>query len=529
MAPIRSTLLIAALMVLGCGDDGAAPAPDASAEVDASGGLDAAARPDTGAAMDAAGSDTGPPRDDGGPPPDAGPPPAVVDPSTLEGKLVMGYQGWFGAPGDGSRSDRWRHWSRGATPAAGNLTFDAWPDLTELAADELHATDLRFADGSVAGLYSAYDRRTVDHHFRWMRETGVDGVMLQEFVVELGEGTASREFRDGVTDNVRASAEAHGRVFAIMYDISGSDPAWLTDRIQSHWRAVVDSGLVGSSRYLQHGGRPLVAVWGFGFDDRAGSPAQAQALIDWWRSDAAPAYRATVLGGVPTHWRTLTGDSSTDPAWAAVYRSYDIISPWTVGRYADDDGVRRFRRDLVEPDLAEAGRAGADYLPVVWPGFSWANLMPAESLNQIPRRGGQFWWTQLHEFNQAGATMIYGAMFDEVDEGTAMFKVAPTAADAPSTGRFLTLDADGYALPSDFYLRLAAEGARVLRGERAPSPDRPIRGGTPTCSPPDSMAVEDRCVPSCGAAGGDSCDPAVCAGLPPLDAFDCAICCDSTP
>ncbi|HEY9174550.1 MAG TPA: hypothetical protein VI136_19875, partial [Verrucomicrobiae bacterium] len=62
-------------------------------------------------------------------------------------------------------------------------------------------------------------------------------------------------------------------------------------------------------------------------------------------------------------------------------------------------------------------------------------------------------------------TMIYGAMFDEVDEGTAMFKLAPTAAELPAQGSFVPLNVDGYALPSDWYLRLADQAGRMLRGE----------------------------------------------------------------
>ena len=45
-------------------------------------------------------------------------------------------------------------------------------------------------------------------------------------------------------------------------------------------------------------------------------------------------------------------------------------------------------------------------------------------LQPIPRRGGRFYWRQVERALQAGSTMLYGAMFDEVDEGTAMFKVA---------------------------------------------------------------------------------------------------------
>ena len=62
--------------------------------------------------------------------------------------------------------------------------------------------------------------------------------------------------------------------------------------------------------------------------------------------------------------------------------------------------------------------------------------------------------------------MVFGAMFDEVDEGTAMFKVAATRDDTPADGEFLTLDADGESLPSDWYLRVAGEATRMLRGQR---------------------------------------------------------------
>src|SRR5262245_37236500 len=35
-----------------------------------------------------------------------------VDASTLDGKVLLGYQGWFTCPSDGS--GRWTHWARGA-------------------------------------------------------------------------------------------------------------------------------------------------------------------------------------------------------------------------------------------------------------------------------------------------------------------------------------------------------------------------------------------------------------------------------
>ena len=66
-------------------------------------------------------------------------------------------------------------------------------------------------------------------------------------------------------------------------------------------------------------------------------------------------------------------------------------------------------------------------------------------------------------------------MFDEVDEGTAIFKAAETQAEVPAQGHFLSLDADGEKVPSDWYLRVTGEIGRMLRGEIPPQPDLPIK------------------------------------------------------
>jgi hypothetical protein len=75
----------------------------------------------------------------------------------------------------------------------------------------------------------------------------------------------------------------------------------------------------------------------------------------------------------------------------------------------------------------------------------------------------------------AGATTIFVAMFDEVDEGTAIFKVVSTRAGLPAQGTFLALDADGESLPSDWYLRVTGEVGRMLRGEAPVQQQLPIR------------------------------------------------------
>ena len=107
-------------------------------------------------------------------------------------------------------------------------------------------------------------------------------------------------------------------------------------------------------------------------------------------------------------------------------------------------------------------------MPVIFPGFSWHNLKPGAKENQIPRLGGEFLWRQAYNAKMAGATVLKIAMFDEVDEGTAILKAAAHRNQAPEQGYWLTLDADGSELPNDWYLRLAGEITRMFHGDVKP-------------------------------------------------------------
>ena len=90
-----------------------------------------------------------------------------VDPTTLNRKLLFGYQGWFGCPEDGSPLGAWEHWfRRGTTAAAATVRVDMWPDVSELTSGERCRTPFTLPDGRDAQLYSAYNPRTVDRHFR---------------------------------------------------------------------------------------------------------------------------------------------------------------------------------------------------------------------------------------------------------------------------------------------------------------------------------------------------------------------------
>ena len=75
------------------------------------------------------------------------------------------------------------------------------------------------------------------------------------------------------------------------------------------------------------------------------------------------------------------------------------------------------------------------------------------------------------------------AQFDEVDEGTAIFKVAKDQSEVPVDGQWLTLDADGESLPHDFYLQLLGEAQKMFAGEIPLTSTLPSITARPTSTP----------------------------------------------
>lgn len=390
----------------------------------------------------------------------------AVDPSTLDNKVLIGYQGWFTCPTDGSQ--RWTHWSRGV-PAPDTLTVELYPDLGEFDADELCEVPGMTIGGKPAYLFSSRNPKTVSRHFRWMKEYGLDGVLVQRFV---GEIRRKRAEGDLVLKNIMAAARESGRTFAIEYDISGGNPETFAQTLKDDWTYLADElKVTAHPNYQRHNGKPVLSVWGMGLNDgNAHPPADpkvAKELVEWFKA------RVTYMGGTPARWGTLTADSRTDPAWAEVYGSMDVVQPWNVGRYGTLDRVDRWKDEVLVPDLKLAAANHQIYMPVVFPGFSWRNLKRNAKENQIPRLRGEFLWRQAYNAKIAGAKVLKIAMFDEVDEGTAILKVVSHRSQAPEQGYWLALDADGAELPSDWYLRLAGEITRMFHGEIKPNAKLP--------------------------------------------------------
>ena len=387
--------------------------------------------------------------------------PDRIDNISLNNKFLFGYQGWFSAAGDGSPINGWKHWTRdNGEPTSQNVAVELWPDMSDFDKNEKFQTKLKLPDGTTASVFSSYRYETVRRHFDWMKHYGLDGVLLQRFVVETTVDENLR-FMNAVLANVSQSASETGRVFAIMYDVSGANPDTVVNDIIKDWTSLINNlNLANNDRYLHHRGLPLLGIWGFGFRDRPIKVAQAAQLLDWF--DRAPQeYKATLLGGVPTNWRLGGWDASPEPGWDQIYRRFTVLSPWFVGRAGNIEQIKTLENTIIAPDLKETQPLAIDYMPTIYPGFSWTNH-GGKKLNGVARSQGQFFWQQIHDYISMGNTMLYGAMFDELDEGTAIMKCESDKSHIPVSPEFAAFSEDGNKASNDLYLRMAGRGTRIL-------------------------------------------------------------------
>lgn len=395
---------------------------------------------------------------------------------TYDGLIMAGYQGWFRAAGDSSRA---RRYSYGDENRSG---IDMWPDVTEY--QRTYETPFTMPDGSKARFFSSLDRSTTDLHFKWMRDYGVDGVFMQRFFGETKHPGAGEESCI-IMKNALEAASKYKRAIAVMYDLSGLRGSGEDcSSIITDWKYMVDSLKVtnqaGEKTYLHHRGKPVVVIWGIGFPDRPYDIRKIglERLIDFLKND--PVYgNCTVMLGVPTFWRQLNGDCIHDGYLHELIRRADMVLPWAVQRFSPllHNDMDRYR-DILLDDMEWCRKNGVDYIPCVYPGFSWHNLSTYEfpddikPVGSIPREGGRFYWQMISTAINAGAKSLYVAMFDEVNEGTAIFKVSNTPP-VPSQGKTAFAGLDG--VPSDQYLWLTGEASRVLKREIPLSPGMPVR------------------------------------------------------
>jgi hypothetical protein len=273
-----------------------------------------------------------------------------------------------------------------------------------------------------------------------MQENGIDTAALQRF----NDYTSTR---DAVATNLMTSSERYGRKFYVMYDISG----WTTfqSALPSDWTNVIvgQLHLTASTAYAKQNGKPVVSIWGCGFNDRPGTVASCTAVINFFKGQGL-----YVIGGVPLGWRT---GASSLPNFESVYDLFDMISPWMVGAIGNVADSDRIRTNYNEPDAAYCSGHHIDYQPCVLPG----------DLSLRQRVHGDFMWHQFANMIQVGAKGLYVSMYDEFGEGNQIAKTAANSAMIPQGSSFLTLDEDGTACSSDYYLRLTGDGGKMLKGQ----------------------------------------------------------------
>lgn len=370
---------------------------------------------------------------------------------SIRNLVMAGYQGWFNTPEDGAGLG-WKHFEKEKEFKPGKCTIDLWPDVSEY--EKTYETAFKLPDETPAKVFSSYDASTTDLHFKWMKQYGIDGVFMQRFVVSI-RNQKGKDNYNKILNNAVLSAEKYDRAICLMYDLSGME-AGEEDILIRDWKELCEKYKLVSrnnNHYVYHHGKPLVAVWGIGFNDRRKyGYEQVKKIIDFLKSEGC-----SILVGVPTHWRTLTIDAVSDMRLLELVKQADIVHPWLVGRF-DNHTYEPYRKSI-EEDIKWCKANGKDYMPVLFPGFSWHNMKKDAPQNMIPRLGGRFFWQQVKGAVDAGAESLYLAMFDEIDEGTAFFKCTNT----PPVGESSFITYEGEA--PDHYLWLAGEAAKYLRGE----------------------------------------------------------------
>ena len=410
----------------------------------------------------------------------------TTESTSILGKVLAGYQGWFNTPTDGEDLN-WKHYQTSINGVKrfepGFATLDFWPDMSEADADEKYITTFTHKDETAAHVFSSVNTKTINRHFEWMNDYGIDGVFFQQFASNLKSNAPKLKANDNlVFDNIIAAAqENNNRLVSIMYDLSGSNAtSTMVEDVKLHWESLVSRhGVndVSNNHLLTYNQKPVVALWGVGFNRTDNYDLDdVQDLINYFKND--PTFGGcSVLLGVPRSWRTLDSDAVNDTQLHTVIRSADIVHPWTPGRYSNISGIDS-HKNIIIADKAWCDTENLLYMPVVFPGFSWQNLKKSQgtfsSLNSIPRLKGDFLWRQLYNAVDAGAQTLYVAMFDEMDEGTCIFKVDNNP---PSSA--LTQFTNYEGLPSDYYLWLTGKGGEALRGEIALTVNQPIYQNLP--------------------------------------------------
>lgn len=422
--------------------------------------------------------------------------------NSYEGLVMAGYQGWFGCPGDGCShathsNTKWYHYRENDMFRPGVLqnSIDFWPDVSEY--EKTYDTEFKYPDGTTAKVFSSYDESSVMLHFKWMKDYGIDGVFMQRFVGEVVSNSDGKDHFNKVLASAMKASNKYERAICVMYDLGGftSSGVRSVDGVIADTKEIIATYNLfnrdaGQKYYLYHNGKPLIVLWGVGFN---GTTAYKVEDVDRLVT-ALQGLGFSIMLGVPTYWREGRNDAVSTKDLLPLIKKVDIIMPWFVGRYGPDSYASF--APLVKSDITWCKTNKVGYAPLCFAGSSDLNMHPNNGF--APRNGGKFFWDQAYYCINAGAKMLYIAMYDEIDEGTAIFKClheSEVPSNVASTDYYVTYSNGNYSrsttyrdpgeggwcrlandlgikfrgvednLPTDHYLWITGKAGAMLRGE----------------------------------------------------------------
>ena len=190
--------------------------------------------------------------------------------------MLCGYQGWFACEGDGAGRG-WHHWAETLArrrPRRKRPCRSLARPLRTGPRRTFRHEDHRCRRPAGRGL-QLVQKATVLRHFQWMRDAGIDGVLVQRFTGALRDPLILRQ-SNTVLAHCREGANRYGRTYAVEYDLSGLG-AGCVDTVIDDWRALRQRMKLGRIR-----------------------PICATAARRWSRSGASGSTTAEILaGGLP--------------------------------------------------------------------------------------------------------------------------------------------------------------------------------------------------------------------------------------
>ncbi|KAJ3558847.1 hypothetical protein NP233_g11419 [Leucocoprinus birnbaumii] len=413
--------------------------------------------------------------------------PSRADPTTIQDKFLVEYRARYTCPGDGEPispgHQGWSGWYSEHIPDVERPKFDIWPDMSSYSPSELYPVPgLTNSLNEQMHLFSSRNPVTVQRHarpdsvplylenlhhrhFRWMREHEIDGALLHRWASNLAVGRENIVKRhNDILDKVRAAAEKEGRVFAIRYSFANTPTLTLLEDLTRDWKHLIhDKDLLASSSYLRENGKPVISLIYLGDGRTLHAPGLIRSIVAMFRG-ATPG-GAYILGILPFDWKSGLTDPSKNPELIDVWLSeFDAIGP-----NVSQNNRERMQgdKDFITAWLADRGVGrNIDYIPTVCPGQSSYNSDGAksESFNRPQRDGGRYLWEQLYSASRLSVQTIIGVSWDNFYFGHALMPVIPTRNLLPQSTKFrsLALDADGYDLPSDWYMRIITDLITLL-------------------------------------------------------------------